>query len=337
MREDQNQDKPPQKVGNYYNKLSKTLPDSFYQNIIELENDIQMTSNPSLNTIRELGALYKKAIESFSCVSPQKVEFYSNKLSKLLVASNKLTSKKKPTKWSKYMETHKKNTHKFMLFLQIDQMKKDAFNILDSREKVFSDGFKEIENELDEQQKKFYEKKNSKKIMNISKLNSQTTMEGRLSIINENSLLNIGPKDHISKRNDKIDKSVVDFMKKFHYIYLHSKILETSIEKLNEIYEKVFLHKIDKYYYYQDQIKQFQMLMNDDEGEEDENKDNEEMNEMIKNSENERKAYYIMLNGMIQNNSDKIKNICSSAKIEEDKHVNKYFDELMDNISKIFI
>jgi len=48
------------------------------------------------------------------------------------------------------------------------------------------------------------------------------------------------------------------------YIYLHSKIFETSIEKLNEILEKVFLHKIDKYYYYQDQKKQFQLMLDDE-------------------------------------------------------------------------
>jgi hemerythrin superfamily protein len=57
-------------------------------------------------------------------------------------------------------------------------------------------------------------------------------------------------------------------MKKFHYIYLHSKIFEAPIEKLNEILEKVFLHKIDKYYYYQDQIKQFQLMKDDDDEQE---------------------------------------------------------------------
>ena len=63
-----------------------------------------------------------------------------------------------------------------------------------------------------------------------------------------------------------------DFMKKLHYIYLHSKIFEAPIEKLNEILEKVFLHKIDKYYYYQDQIKQFQLMLDDN----DENNEHDE-------------------------------------------------------------
>ena len=98
------------------------------------------------------------------------------------------------------------------------------------------------------------------------------------SNINENTINENNSLDKIKGRSNKIDFVINDFMKKFHYIYLHSKIFEAPIEKLNEILEKVFLHKIDKYYYYQDQIKQFQ-LMKDDDDEQENNEHDEEIKE----------------------------------------------------------
>ena len=142
--------------------------------------------------------------------------------------------------------------------------------------------------------------------------------------------------DKLRRRNDKVDASLNLFMKKFHYIYLHSKIFETPIEKLNEILEQLFLHKIDKYYYYQDQIKQFQ-LMKDDDAEQDNNEHDEEIQEYLKSLKNERKAYYIVLENLIKSTCDKIKNICEEAQIQDDKNVKKYLDELMNSIAKIFI
>ena len=160
----------------------------------------------------------------------------------------------------------------------------------------------------------------------------------RLSLTGENisSFFNLNDIEQIKGRSDKIDFMLNDFMKKFHYIYLHSKIFEAPIEKLNEILENVFLHKIDKYYYYQDQIKQFQ-LMKDDDAEQDNNEHDEEIQEYLKSLKNERKAYYIVLENLIKSTCDKIKNICEEAQIKEDKNVKKYLDELMNSIAKIFI
>jgi hypothetical protein len=160
--------------------------------------------------------------------------------------------------------------------------------------------------------------------------------EERLSIGGEINLNNINDVDKIKGRSDKIDFVLNDFMKKFHYIYLHSKIFEAPIEKLNEILEKVFLHKIDKYYYYQDQIKQFQ-LMKDDDAEQGNDEHDEEIQEYLKSLQNERRSYYIVLEDLIKTNCDKIKKICEEAQIDEDKNVKKYLDELMNSISKIFI
>ena len=330
------------RVGSYYNKLTKSLTDSFYQKIIELENEVQLSLHPSMETIKELGTLYKKAIEAFSGVSSLKVQFYTNKLTKLLVAANKLTKKqsKKQTKWSQYMESHKKNTNKFMLFIQFETSKKDVNDIIDNEEKKFSEGFQEINNDLEEQSKKFQELKKKKKIMNLSKLksinNAKTPTEGRISNVNLINANTISIIDKLRGRNDIVDESLNDFMKKFHYIYLHSKIFEAPIEQLNEILEKLFLHKIDKYYYYQDQIKQFELMLGDND-ENDNNQHDEEIDVYLKSLKNERKAYYIVLENLIKDANNKIKKICEETQINEDKNAKKYLDELMENISKIFI
>ena len=329
------------RVGSYYNKLTKSLTDGFYQKIIELENEVQLSSHPSMDTIKELGSLYKKAIEAFSGVSSRKVEFYTNKLTKLLVAANKIAKKqgKKPTKWSQYMDRHKKNTNKFMLFLQIETTKKGANDLIDNKEKLFSEGYKEIQNDLEEQEKRFLELKKKKKIMNVAKLNSINTnknnAEGRLSNVNEIITKKSTTMDKLRGRNDQVDSSLNDFMRKFHYIYLHSKIFATPIEKLNEILEKVFLHKIEKYYDYQDQIKQFQLMLNDDEN--DNNEQDEGIDVYVKSLQNERKTYYIVLENLIKDTCEKMQKICEEAQVDEDKNSRKYLDEFMGNISKIFI
>ena len=180
--------------------------------------------------------------------------------------------------------------------------------------------------------------KKKKKIRKNKRFARRVSKDERLSLTGDISLNfnNLNDIDQIKGRSDKIDFMLNDFMKKFHYIYLHSKIFEAPIEKLNEILEKVFLHKIDKYYQYQDQIKQFQ-LMQDDDDEQDNNEYDEEIQAYIKTVKNERKAYYIVLENLIKNTCDKIKNVCEEAQIEEDKNVKKYLDELMNSISKIFI
>jgi hypothetical protein len=243
---------------------------------------------------------------------------------------------KKQSKWSKYMKNHKKNANKFMLFLQVETSKKEANDIMDSKDTKISDGFKETLDNLDLQAKKFEELKKKKKIRKRISIKSNNEENNKISNNNENIINEISSNDKIKGKSDKIDFVLNDFMKKFHYIYLHSKIFEAPIEKLNEILEKVFLHKIDKYYYYQDQIKQFQ-LMKDDDAEQGNDEHDEEIQEYLKSLQNERRSYYIVLEDLIKTNCDKIKKICEEAQIDEDKNVKKYLDELMNSISKIFI
>ena len=321
-------------------QYSTKVNEDFYRRIIELENEIQLSQNPSLTLIEELIKLYEKGIVSFTeSHSRQKVQYFKNKLTKLLIGYNKLKKKqdsnKKPTSWSKFMNAHKKNKNKFMLFLNVETSKKEASNILETREKCISSGYDQIKEELKEQQKIFLERKKGKKRMNMDKKGEK----------NEN--IDRGPNDEdgekkiftsisnkLRGRNDQIDSSLNDFMKKLHYIYVHSKIFETPIEALNEILEQIFLHKINKYYYYQDQIKQFELMQKDAEKEGEAHDEGIEF--LIKDLQNERKSYYMSLETLIDKIRNRIKEKCAETS-NDDKNVKKYLDELMGNISKIFI
>jgi hypothetical protein len=331
----------------FLNNLAETsntkIDENFYKRVIELENEIQLSQNPSTTSIEELIKLYEKGIESFTeSHSRQKVNYFKNKLTKLLIGYNKIKKKqednKKPTSWSKFMNAHKKNKNKFMLFLNVETSKKEASNILDNREQKISSGYNQITKDLEEQNKKFQERKKGKKKMNMEKKGGEDKNE---IIEKENELDGDGEKkiytsvsNKLRGRNDKVDSSLNDFMKKLHYIYVHSKIFETPIEALNEILEQIFLHKINKYYYYQDQIKSFELMMKDSEKEGEEHDEGIEF--LIKDLQNERKSYYMSLETLIDKIRNRIKEKCSETS-NDDKNVKKYLDELMSNISKIFI
>ena len=338
----QNQKDPdPHPVLQNQESFSTKVGEDFYRRIIELENEIQLSQNPSIPLIEELIKLYEKGIVSFTVShSRQKVQYFKNKLTKLLIGYNKLKKKqednKKPTSWSKFMNAHKKNKNKFMLFLNVETSKKEASNILDSREKSIASGYEQITKELEEQKKKFQERKKGKKKMNIDKNGNKIE-----NIDKENPDEDGGEKKiytsisyKLRNRNDQVDSSLNDFMKKLHYIYVHSKIFETPIEALNEILEQIFLHKISKYYYYQDQIKQFELMQKDAEKEGEGHDEGIEF--LIKDLQNERKSYYMSLESLIDKIRNRIKEKCSETS-NDDKNVKKYLDELMSNISKIFI
>ena len=254
-------------------------------------------------------------------------------MTKRKILSKKLTKKqnKVKTKWSQYMDSHKKHTNKFMLFLQLETNKQAVTDIIDSKEKLFEDGNKQVENNLQDQHNRFLERKKNKKIANFSKIKNDV---GRSSKIQENdNPRKLSIEDKLRGRNDKVDSSLNDFIKKFHYIYLRSKIFEKPIEKLNEIMDEMFCHKIEKYYYYQDQIKNFELMLKDNET----NEHDESFAYFLKDLKNERKSYNIALENIITQTSEKIKTMCEEVKVDDDKNMQKYLKELMDNISQIFV
>ena len=338
-KEDIKKEESPKKVKRHYSKRFKvtTITPEFYKKIIELENKIQLSQRPNMEDIRELGTLYKKGIEAFCTSSPRKVQFYSNKLTKLLIGVDKLAKKqnKKQSKWSIYMNSHRKNYNKFMLFLQIESSNQEAKQIMDVYNKKFGVIYNELNNNIDEQKKNFRERLKNKKMNKISKeINSIIEEDEKNKNKLEKEKININSMINKFKgRNDLVDLSLKDFLKKFHYKYLRAKIFEEPIESFNYILDDMFCHKVSKYYYYQDQIKEFELMLGDtDRGDHDDS-----LAFFLIDLQNERKTYYMTLESFIENIKKKIQTRCSEAHISKDKYLVKYLQEFMSNISKIFI
>ena len=319
---------------NYSKQLGiTTIPPHFYRNIIELENKIQLSKMPSTEDIRELGTLYKKAIEVFCSKSPRKMRFYSNKLTRLLIGVDKLEKKqkKKDTKWSQYMNAHKKSYNQFMLFLQLESSNQEANQIIDEANKNFGNAYDELYNNIDEQKKNFRERMKMKKMKKNNKNEIINDDDNYLQKISgENNYFYISK---LKKRDDLVDLSLKDFLKKFHYIYLRAKIFEEPIESFNYILDDIFCHKVAKYYYYQDQIKEFELML----GDKDRGNHDDSLAFFLTDLHNERKTYYMTLETFIDNIKQKIRNRCSDTHISKDQQMEKYLQEFMNNISKIFV
>ena len=325
-----------------------SLPPNFYRKIIELENKIQL-SQPNMDEIKELGSLYKKAIEYFCTSSPNKVLYFQNKLNKLLVGVEKLAKKqnKKKSKWSLYMNSNKKNYNKFRLFLEIEGASQDAEQILQSQNEKFGKIFLEFYQNMDMQKNLLREKMNLKRtkkakneinnnIINNNEIKDESKIKEEKENINSN-IINTNANYNLffnkfKGRNDLVDSALKNFLKKFHYIYLNSKIFKEPIEYFNYILDDVFCHKVTKYFYYQEQIKEFQMILDD------KNQGNNEdgLAFFLTDLENERKKYYQNLENFVEKIMKKIQNRCADAQINKDKNLEIYVDEFMEDISKIF-
>ena len=329
-----------------------SLPPNFYRKIIELENKIQL-SQPNMDEIKELGSLYKKAIEYFCTSSPNKVLYFQNKLNKLLVGVEKLAKKqnKKKSKWSLYMNSNKKNYNKFRLFLEIEGASQDAEQILQSQNEKFGKIFLEFYQNMDMQKNLLREKMNlkrTKKAKNeINDINIKNNEIKDVSNINEEkeniNINNVNNSNNINTnynlfynkfkgRNDLVDSSLKNFLKKFHYIYLNSKIFKEPIESFNYILDDMFCHKVTKYFFYQEQIKEFQMILDD----KNQGNDEDSLAFFLNDLESERKKYYQNLENFVEKIIKKIQNRCAEAHINKNKNLEIYVDEFMDEISKIF-
>ena len=329
----------------YYSNLAEKLPQNFFKNIIEKENLVQLSSTPSEEAVSELGSLYKKAIEIYSNVSKDKVIFYSNKLSKLLIGAQKAQKKKeqKPSNWSKYFDAKKKHTNKFMLFFEINKYKGKVGNIVDKSNKNLNVGNKQIISDLIQQETNFLEKKNKKKTFTKEDIHKRKDSLN----VNRNSINNIinnneenkkkeeSPKKKklFSQKNDKIDSLIKDFIKKFQYSYLNSPIFEAPLKTISEIFDEIYENKIQNYYEYQNQIKGFEMLLNDKQAGDE---DDENLQYYITDLKNEREKYYQQIEETIVDLKKDINKKCAQISIDEEANIKKYKIEFLKKIAKIF-
>ena len=319
-----------------------TLPPDFYRKIIELENKIQL-SQPTMEDIKELGSLYKKAIEAFCTTSPKKVRFFSDKLNKLLLGAEKISKKqnKKRSKWSQYMNSHRKNYNNFMLFLEFESSNQEGEQIMNNQNEKFEKIFIEYYNNIDLQKNSFKEKINLKR-QNNNKNEIKSNENTNIIKINEEkeniNNINIMPDSYnlfynkFKGRNDLVDLALKDFIKKFHYIYLNSRIFKEPIESFNYILDNMFCHKVSKYFDYQEQIKEFQMMIED----KDQGNNEDSLAFLLTDLQESRKNYYHTLEDFIGEEMEKIKDRCAGTQISKSQNMEKHMEEFMKRISKIF-
>lgn len=317
-------DPTPQMIDNYYYNLSQKLPSNFYQQIVEKENEMNLTTKPNLKTIQELCILYKKAIESFSGVSPNKVQFFSNKLMKLVMyeknmKKQKEDKKKQYSRFNDFINRRKEHVNQFKLFLEMDKAKEKITNIVTTCNDQIKKKNVILEEEEKKQDEKFMERKSKRKIRE----RKPSTERKQSTEINLTEL---------NGKHEKVDNFIDDFLKKFHYVYMHSKLFETPIECLGNIFDEIYYHKIKKYYYYQEQIKQFQLLLGDEDG----GQHQDSLEFYLKDLKTERENYFNKIETVIKETEEKIKEKCIQNSIDEDKKFTKYKDDLMNNITHVF-
>jgi hypothetical protein len=296
-------------IENYYHKLTLKLPSDFYQQIVEKENEISLSSEINLQTFNELCNLYKKAIETFSLVSPDKVQFYQNKLIKLIIRQKQEETKvkKAPSKWSQYIKQRQKNANQLMLFLEVEKIKSKITTIMNKYKEQISQSIDIIDNSFQQQKDNMITLKSNKVKNNIVK-RKQTTQE-------------------------VIESNINDFFKKFHYVYMHSKLFEAPVECLEKIFDEVYYHKIQKYYYYQEQIKQFQLLLNDNENE---NTHHDDLQFYLDDLKKERENYFDQIEESIKKYKETIMNKCLAIEADKDNKFIKYKEELTTQLGNVF-
>ena len=249
------------------------------------------------------------------------------------------------------MNVHKQNLNKFRLFIEIEGSNQEAEQILQNQNEKFGKVFLDYYKNIDMQKNNFREKMNlkrTKKSKNeINDINIKNNEIKDASNINEEkeniNINNVNNSNNINTnynlfynkfkgRNDLVDSSLKNFLKKFHYIYLNSKIFKEPIESFNYILDDMFCHKVTKYFFYQEQIKEFQMILDD----KNQGNDEDGLAFFLNDLESERKKYYQNLENFVEKIMKKIQNRCAEANINKNKNLEIYVDEFMDEISKIF-
>lgn len=304
-------------IYNYFNTLFHKLPPNFYQSLVEKENEISLHKNPDMKLINELNTLYQVAIESFSGISNNKANFFKRKLAKLnhyYYQKEKKVDHKR-SKFSEYIHQHKAYSNQLMLFIQLNKSKNEIKNLM-----VEHSNHSKIVNEQIEKEIIMQKEKLTKNLI-VKKNNSKNKSENKKKIAPQIV--------YTSDTINYLEKYVEAFLKNFHYVYLHSKIFETPVECLNQVLDEVYYQKIKKYYFYQEQIKQFQLLLGDEEGA---GQHQESLQFYLDDLEKERSSYLEKMEEKIKELNEKITNKCLNTSIEEDAKVKQYKNELINNL-----
>lgn len=299
-------------IENYFNKVFHQLPAEFYQEIVEKENELNIYQYPDPILISDLSNLYQMDVETFSGAFDNKADFFKRKLEKLnyYFTINKKKKKKEQSEFSKYIHSHKNYSNQLTLYILLNDAKKTIKDKINSHKKEITTLNEKIDKCLIEQEEKMNKKLSTKK---------------RRQIHNNNNVSQLGIAE--------IGKLIDEYLNKFHIIYLHAKIFETPIECLNSVFDELYYQKIQKYYYYQEQIKQFQLLLGD---EEEGNQHQESLQFLLSDLEKERTTYFEKIEERTKQIKEKITNKCIESTIEEDIAIKKQKNDLINKLGKLF-
>lgn len=297
-------------IENYFNKVFHQLPAEFYQEIVEKENELNIYKYPDPIVISDLSNLYQMAVETFSGAFDNKANFFKRKLEKLnyYFTINKKKEKKEQSQFSKYIHSHKKYSNQLTLYILLNDAKKTIKDKISNHKKEVTNLYEEIDNCISAQEEKMNKKLETKK--------------RRVIQHNTNNQLGI----------TEVGKLIDEYLNKFHFLYLHAKIFETPIECLNSLFDELYYQKIQKYYYYQEQIKQFQLLLGD---EEEGNQHQESLQFLLSDLEKERTTYFEKMEETTKQIKEKITNKCINSTIEEDIVIKHHKNDLINKLGKL--
>ena len=284
-------------------KFKLNLPEDFYRNIIELENELNR-DNKNLNNeiISDLSNLYKLGVEYFSEISIEKKEFYHYKLQNIFTNKNifKKTSERFSTLYQGYSnkgstadmsdeiknirndiddeEMKKKNEYKndyekkkiysqkIEKFLTNFSLRKKINNYFIDFEKNFEKGIEKIENDITNQNKKYIEIKKNKKKKNYRKIIIKSERKSSDYTSRKNSIDSNNILQNLIKKNsnNSIENILEEYIKKNSIIY-YTQQMEKSINLVKSTYYNNCELKIKTFFKHEDQIKQFELLKNVDE------------------------------------------------------------------------
>ncbi len=261
--------------------------EEFYKLIVEKENEIQLSTNPNEKNINELCLLYKKAIDLFKGDSKNKIEFFTHKIFNLILGKTKAKkfNSLKTTKWSQVIQKNRKNINGFILSTTISFSKYRIKTLINEFNDNIYKGINKIYDDLKQQKNKFIQRKKNMKIILKDKLNMNNKT-------NSNNII----KKNIFHKNEIIEIIINNFLKKIYYFYFHLNLLEKEIDVINDIFSEIYNHKIQKYFNFQEPIKQFELLLksnNDDE-------QNESFKILLENLQNEKNIYFMKIDILVE-------------------------------------
>ncbi len=131
----------------------------------------------------------------------------------------------------------------------------------------------------------------------------------------------------------KITQLVDDTLKKFVFLYKNSPIFEMAIKSVQDILEEVYIHKIQKVYVYQEQIKPSQLLLGAED--QDGGQHQESLQFYLDDLMKERENYLNLIEEKLNKTEGNIKEACLQYNIKDNNDFQKVKYDFLSNLAQI--